>query len=366
MNASLDKALKGIYYDHSNPAGYASIDKLFKACKKKTPNVCKKDVKEWLKAQLPYTLHRPARKRFNRNRIVVWHIDQQWEADLVEMQDFSRQNQGYRYLLTIIDVFSKYAFVKPLKNKTGNHVANAIASIFKSRSPQSLRTDRGKEFLNSQVKGVLKAYGVVFYQAYNQEIKCSVVERFNRTLKEKMFKYFTSKGNRKYISVLGDIVSAYNKSVHRSTKMRPIDVSKETESRVFKNLYGYDSYRDYLINTSSKGKIRIGSVVRIKYQLGPFDKSFYPTWTDTLYKVVDMDESGSRVSYTLSDYQGNVIKERKYHEEELQEVTETVHRVEKVIKSRVVDGKREYLVKWLGYNSSYNSWIPAEDLINLA
>lgn len=365
MEVNVEKALKNIYYDHSNQAGYASIEKLYREIRKKFPKVKKTTVKEWLKGQVSYTLHRPARRRFSRNRIVVWHIDQQWEADLVEMQEFKRQNQGYRYLLTVIDVFSKFAFVKPLKNKTGDEVSKAFASIFRNRSPQSLRTDRGKEFLNSQVKTVLQAYGVKLYLAHNQQIKCSVIERLNRTLKEKMFKYFTSKGVRKYVNVLDGIVGAYNKSVHRSIKMRPIDVTIRNESKVFKNLYGYESYREYLFNTSSSAKIKIGALVRIKYQLGPFDKSFYPTWSDTLFKVISIDESGDKPLYTLGDYNGNVIKERKYHQEELQEVNESVHRIEKVIKSRVVNGKREYLVKWLGYDSTHNSWIPSEDLTSL-
>ena len=109
---------------------------------------------------------------------------------------FSRQNNGYRFILTVIDCFSKYAFALPLKNKSGSEVKSALQRIIEERKPEKLQTDRGKEFINSSVQNYLKENDIQFFTTFNTLFKCAIVERFNRTLKAKMFKYFTFTGKK--------------------------------------------------------------------------------------------------------------------------------------------------------------------------
>ena len=133
-------------------------------------------------------LHKPKRKNFPRRKIIVNHIDQIFAADLVEMQKFAKLNKGFRYLLTCIDIFSKYSWVIPFKDKKGTNIKNALQKIFKERSPKFLWTDRGTDFYNKQVQDLLNENNIKLYSTNNSEIKSSVVERFNRTFKNMMYK----------------------------------------------------------------------------------------------------------------------------------------------------------------------------------
>ena len=156
--------------------------------------------------------------------MVVNDIDEIWAADLVDNQSFSKFNNGIKYLLMVIDVFSKYGWIVPLKSKTGVDVANALSKIFDERSdlgerrPTKMWTDKGKEFYNKHVKDL----GVPLYSTENEE-KSSVVERWNRTMKEKMFKYFSANSTRKYIDILDEMVNNYNNTKHSSIKMTPLE-----------------------------------------------------------------------------------------------------------------------------------------------
>ena len=134
-------------------------------------------------------LHKPVIRKFKKRRVLVDGIDKIWAADLVDMSAYSKENKGYKYLLAVIDVFSKYGWLIPIKNKSGYTVAEAFKQILKSgRKPEKLWVDKGTEFYNKQVKAVFPS---ALYSTENEE-KSSIVERWNRTMKERMFKYFTA------------------------------------------------------------------------------------------------------------------------------------------------------------------------------
>ena len=155
-------------------------------------------------------------------------MDDVWQMDLVDLASQSKHNAGYKYLLTCIDVLSKFAWVIPLKDKTGKSLVSALNKIIKKsmREPYHIQTDKGTEFTNRVFQTFLKDKDILFYTTQNTTKAC-VVERFNRTLKEKMWKYFTHRNTLKYIPVLNSLVHAYNISYHRSIKMKPISVNKE-------------------------------------------------------------------------------------------------------------------------------------------
>jgi hypothetical protein len=116
----MDEYLSSVYYDPKRPGGFGGVDRLYDDVKKEGKfAISRKKLKEWLMKQDAYTLHKPMRRHFKRNRVIVGGIDQQWQMDLADMQSMQKFNDGYRYLLVCIDVFSKYAWVVPLKNKTG-------------------------------------------------------------------------------------------------------------------------------------------------------------------------------------------------------------------------------------------------------
>ena len=144
---------------------------------------------------------------------------------MVDPQNLSRYNKGYKYLLTCIDIFSKYAFVLPLKTKQGQELVQAFQKILSTgRKPTKLQTDQGTEFLNRVFQKFLRDNNIDFFTV-NSGLKASVVERFNRTFKNKMYKYFTAKNTLTYINVL-QLVSSYNNTYHRSIKLKPSQVTK--------------------------------------------------------------------------------------------------------------------------------------------
>ena len=219
--------LEKLYYDPSHYAGYSARDNLARAAK---PKFTRNEVVEWLKSQDAYTLHRPVRRKFPRLHYNVTNIDDLWEADLIELRNLKNYNDGYSYLLTIIDVLSKFVWVEPLRDKTSAGVVRAFERVLsrnKERIPVYLQTDKGKEFIGAPFQKFLKEKDIRFRVTRNPDVKAAVVERFNRTLKERMWRYFTHKNTRRYIDVLQDIVHAYNHTRHSTIKMEPAVVTLE-------------------------------------------------------------------------------------------------------------------------------------------
>ena len=189
------------------------------------------------------------------------------------MQQFSKWNKGYRYLFIVLDVFSKYGWIVPLKDKKGETVAEALKTILKEgRKPQYLWTDKGKEYYNKHVKELLDKNKITLYSTENEE-KSSVCERWNRTIKTKMWKQFTVQGNTMYLDMLPKLVEQYNNTKHSSIKMTPVEASeKKNEGLVYFNLYGD------METLNHKPKFKIGDKVRIsKYKRKVFDKSIHQT-----------------------------------------------------------------------------------------
>ena len=179
------------YFDTKSPVAFTSPLALYREAKKCYPSLSFQQVKTWLQSKDTYTLHKPVRYNFPRNRVIVTRIDEQ--ADLVNISSLARFNKGYKFLLTCIDVFSKFAWVVPLKNESGETLVNGFQSILDiGRSPEKLQTDKGTEFLSRNFQSFLKEKNIHFFTT-NSELKASVVERFNRTLKTCMWKFFYSK-----------------------------------------------------------------------------------------------------------------------------------------------------------------------------
>jgi len=177
-------------------------------------------------------MHRPVRKRFLRSPYTVPNLVDICECDLLDMQSLAKYNDMYRYILSVIDVFSKYLHLFPVKTKSGPSVTSAFRSLFDdddSRRPVWVRTDKGKEFLNKHFQDILRDEGIQFQVCRYPDVKCAVVERAHRTIRDRFFKYFTSRNSYRYITVLSKFVKTYNDTVHTTTGMAP---SRVTDSDV--------------------------------------------------------------------------------------------------------------------------------------
>ena len=140
------------------------------------------------------------------------------------MRSLSKENDGNQYILTIIDVFSKKAWAIAIKNKKGSSILEAISPILTKNTPLFIHADQGNEFFNKELGNFLKKHNITLYST-NSEVKASIVERFNRTLKEKMWRYFEYSNDYKYIDILDDLIDSYNKTYHRSIKCSPNNVT---------------------------------------------------------------------------------------------------------------------------------------------
>ena len=176
------------YYTVKQPNSFTSATGLQRQTKQPI-----KRVRKWLSEQDAYTLHKPIVRKFKRRKTFVKAIDDLWQADIVDLSTLSKSNDGNRYLLVCIDVLSKFAHVASLKTKSATVVRDAFVEMLRNRRPNMLQTDKGTEFINYTFQKLLSDNDIKHYTSENDDIKCAIVERFNRTLLEKIFRYLTWK-----------------------------------------------------------------------------------------------------------------------------------------------------------------------------
>ena len=182
-------------------------------------------VDEWLSGQNTYTLHKPVRNRFPRNPYTVTIIDDVWKIDLADLSSFSKYNEKCKYLLNVVIVFSRYAWSVPLKDKTGTSIKAKLTYLFRNRKSITIQSDKGTVFGNATVRQYLKSQDVNFHTTQNPDIKGAIIERFDRTLKTKMYKYFTKNNSYRYSDVIHKLVASYNNSVHFKEGIQPCKVN---------------------------------------------------------------------------------------------------------------------------------------------
>lgn len=299
-------------------------------------------------------LHRPARKTFKRRRVVLKGIRDLFQADLVEMIPYAKVNKGYKYILIVINAFSKYVWAFAIKRKTGKDVTDAIGQIFVQRKnvPKHLQTDNGKEFYNKTFRELMQRYNINHYSTYST-LKSSIVERSNRTLKNKMWKEFSMQGNYKWLDMLPKIVTDYNNTKHSTTGFKPINVNQTNAKQILNTVYNYIKVLD-----PTRRKFRIDEPVRISKYREAFSKSYTPNWSNEIFTISQVQNTYPR-TYLLKDAANQDIH-GGFYEHELQKVKHPeVYLVEKVIRRK----GNQVLVKWLGLHDRNNSWISKDNIL---
>ncbi|RWS18860.1 hypothetical protein B4U80_06734, partial [Leptotrombidium deliense] len=245
------------------------------------------------------------------------------------MRQYKSWNNQYAFLLTCIDIFSKFARVIPLRRKSAKTIIKSFSSLLEFEKPEKLRYDKGKEFNNKYFRKFLNDQNIKNYPTENDRLKCVVVERFHRTLKSRMFQYFTAYDTSKYIDVLHKLVDGYNHSYHSSIKMAPADVNHSNSKIVFKNLYKND-----LFIPPSKKLFAIGETVRLMNEGNVFRKGYKRRWTDELYTISNVIDRPRKKMYVVSDYNSEILP-RRYYAEEMQKVSEgTIPRIKRRLRIR--------------------------------
>lgn len=252
-------------------------------------------------------VHRPVVKHFIKRRIVTLELDDLWGADLVIMNQYSSENDGYKYMLNVIDTYSKFAWSEPLKTKSGSEIVKAFRVIMARAkttghtTPNLLHTDKGREFVNKEFKQLLSKNGIRMYHTENEE-KSAIVERFNRTLNNRMKVQFENRKSFKWIDILQNLIDDYNNSYHRTIKMRPVDVKQHVDIRFF----GPVRY--------PKPKLKCLDRVRITIKKNTFANKYRRNWSREIFTVVSVLGTVP-VTYKIEDENGEVILGSFYERE---------------------------------------------------
>ena len=202
--------------------------------------------------------------------------------------------------------------------------------------------------------GWLKENDIIRYSTHGEH-KSAVIERFNRTLKEIMWKRFTAENTRNWIDMIDKLISNYNNRVHSTIGMTPVKASlKKNEEITIQNTLSKTRRIP-----KSKAKFKVADKVRISRIKGTFEKGYLPNWSEQVYIIDDVLKT-TPVTYKIKDSLNEIIT-GSFYEQELQKTNQEVYRVEKVLRKKKIDGVEYALVKWSGYSDKFNEWIPMTD-----
>lgn len=340
-------------------------EKIYRILKSKgITNVGRSRIKRLLRSQDSYTLRKELRHSFRRARVIVSGIDDQWDMDLADMSNIASENDQFRYLLVVVDIFSKYLWIQVLKNKSAKVVVEAMKKILAgNRKCKKIRTDKGKEFNNNIMKSYLKNEGIQYFTTQNSETKANYAERVIKTVKNMMYRYFTERRNHRYLDVLQDIVKVYNSTPHRSlNNIQPKDVSKTNEADIW--AYMYLKPKKITSKKPRSYHFKANDFVRISYISMLFDRSYDEHFTREIFKVSRRFRMQAIPVYRIKEYDGTSIK-GLFYESEMVKVNkdeDVMWYVEKKIRKRKRNGRVQWLVKFEGWPNKYNQWLNEEDI----
>ena len=353
--------VKRLYRDPKHAASFGGVNEFLLSLQKKGYVISPKLLQQWLAEDDLYQLHKPSRRRFSRRPYLVQGIDHLWQADLSDVSSLAADNKGTHFLLFVVDAFSKFGCVAPLKDKSAVVVSQAMASILErsGRKPLHLQTDKGTEFVNRHFKALMGKYRINYYTTQNEETKAAFVERLQRTYKTKMYRYFTHQRTLTYLPVLEDLMTSYNHTFHRTIGMAPVEVNRSNQKAIRRKMA-----HQWKRGPPSGPQLQKGQQVRLSKARYPFGKGYKPQWTQEIFVIAKVLLTRP-VTYQVEDLNGELLT-GTFYRPELQPVPtqeDRAYYVEKVLKTRKRGKRKQLYVKWEGYPSSFNSWIWEEDFV---
>ena len=354
----MEKILTRLYTTPGQPTAYSSVKKLFDAARKEIPYLTIEQVREFLKTQRTYTLFKPVVRNFKRLRTVPsgWHSD--WQCDLMVFTSIARKNGGMKYLLVVEEVLSRYLFVEPVRTKRSDDMIDAFEKIFQKTPalPWRLYSDSGLEFCSQKMREFFKKKTIQKVEARtNIVLHAAMVERANRTIRDRLKRYFCEHNTFRWVDVIENLVDGINNSVHSTTQMTPASVNAKNAEKLFQKLYAKPEKLE-------KPKFKVGDYVRTANFKHTFSKGS-TTFSDEISIIAKVLAHRSPTVYLLKDRRDEPLIGYFYTHELCPASINTTFRIEKVLRSRLRNNEREYYVKWMGFSSNYNSWISANDLV---
>jgi len=363
MEEEQEEYLRSIYFNPKVPGSYSGPEKLFRFIQKDGKfKIPLKKIKKWIQSQEVYTTNRLVKQKINRRKVIAPYIDYMWDIDTASLRDYSDKNDNFGYFILIIDIMSRFIWTHAIKTPSASEAKKTLENIFKTkRIPDKIRSDKGTEFSNKTIKNLFKKYNITHFVTHN-EVKANYAERGIQTIKGKIMRFLRAKQSHRWIEALPSITNSYNQSFHRSIKKIPASVSKKDENELWETLYLKQKKQP-----PSKRKVykfEIGDFVRISKLRKPFQRYYSEHWTNEIFIILKRNFKQYIPTYTLSDYADDPI-EGIFYENELQKVyadENTVYNIEEVVKKRKRKNKSESLIKWMGWPSKFNTWIPSENI----
>ena len=264
-------------------------------------------IRDFLKSNVTSSLFRQVRHKYPRRRIRSYYRFQLMMSDTINFRNYANSNKNFKYIMVLIDVFSKMAYVAPMKRMNEFDASIAMESMLNKLPdmPDSIITDKGTEYYNSKVKALFGRFGIKHYSIRGKHKAC-VAERFIRTIKGRLEKYFYQNNTRNWIDVLDQFIDNYNKTYHRSIKMPPIQVNDHNRAKVFKNLYPK-------IKDNRKPRLNKGDQVRLLKEKSVFEKGYTRSWSKEIYNIRESFSDSGADYYSIADIEGNILPRKKYY-----------------------------------------------------
>ena len=284
------------------------------------------------KKEIVKEIFSPVIRKFQRIQIQTHYKDECWSIDLIDRSNLSKYNKNYKFIFTIIDNHTKYAWAIPLKDKSGKSTTTALKSLIEKekRKPHKIWSDRGKEFYNTTFLHYLKEQNIQIYSTHS-DLKAVFVERFNRTLLDLIKEPMYIEGKGSWLNHLDAALDKYNNRVHGTTKMTPFEMSFKTAIRATTTAIAIAASRTAspnLIPNNNKlraasrelshtasPKFQVGDFVRVPDKRNIYSKGYTTNWNRELFKIHSISKTNP-VTYTLNDENGDIIQ-GKYYEQEL-------------------------------------------------
>ena len=349
---NLDADLAALYHDTKRVGAYRGASSFIKSLQGSTNPYPDRNVRQWLRGREEYTLHRPFTRVRETLSFLSPHPRHTLQADLMDVSSIAGANDGNRFILTTVDVFTGESSATPIASKSGQTVASALQPQL-VKGYLFLHTDKGTEFYNRFVRKVVSDLGITHYSTENDNIKAGVVERFNRTLREVMARMMNHRRSKRYMDDLQALVQAHNNTTNSRTQKSPNEMVQS------------DPHLEWILRhermtpKTARPQFSVGDHVRLSAARRQFLRGYHEQWTREVFVVKSVDNSTEPITYRVEDLMGEEIKGRFYLGE-LQKVTydpDAEFQIEKVIRTRKRGGKTELLVKWQGYPEKFNSWI---------
>ena len=347
------------YVSPGSPIAFASPGLIYQHYNKQIPI---KTIKNWLKNVDSYTLHKQTKLTKPRNPTYAYFKRYQFQIDLIDLGHLSEDNDNYRYLLTAIDIFTRFAFVEPLKNKTAKSFMSGFETIMERAKilPRRILADKGAEIKNKIFQDYCKNNGIHLIHS-NNLTHAAFVERFNRSLKSLMFRYMTNRETNRYIDTLPLLLYTSNNRKHRVIGMTPTEAEKDGKVYAVRR----NQEKHYAKVKRTKPKFLVGQTVRISKLKGHFDRGFTPQFQEEIFKIKSISTRLPYPTYELETFDGDETIEGNFYANEITEVdAPEFFVIEKILRKRKdkKTGENLVLVKWKGYKNP--SWIPEKDVVD--